>query len=102
MNATFPAQVTSISNIANDRMRRAMNLALAEIFRLEGRATVVAVEVVSERPVLTIDQPIALPGAHYITRSIDGRRSTVWVAQDGGCQIECDSPQPLPAVAGRR
>lgn len=99
MNAAIPC-ITPTLSVGNEQIRRALNLALAQVLRLERQATVLAIEIVGEKPVITIDRPLA--NGHYVTRSVDGRRLTLWVAQEGCCQLECESPQPLPPNLGSR
>lgn len=85
----------------NERIRRGLTLALGELHRLEQLATVVSVDVSGARPVVTLEQPLAAAAGHYITRKSGDRRTTVWVAERNGCQLECESDQPLPMAARR-
>lgn len=85
----------------NERIRRGLTLALGELHRLEQLATVVSVDVSGARPVVTLEQPLAALPGHYITRKSGDRRTTVWVAERNGCQLECEGDQPLPMVARR-
>lgn len=85
----------------NERIRRGLNLALGELYRLEQIAVVVAVDVSGAKPVLTLERPVSVARGHYVTRKAGDRRTTVWVAEHNGCQLECESDQPLPAIVGR-
>lgn len=85
----------------NERIRRGLNLALGELYRLEQIAVVVAVDVSGAKPVLTLERPVSVAQGHYVTRKAGDRRTTVWVAEHNGCQLECESDQPLPAIVGR-
>ncbi|MDC8012265.1 hypothetical protein [Tahibacter soli] len=102
MNLTTNRPAASTANAANARMYAALDLVAAELSRIGNRTTVVAVEIDGERPVLTVERPIDVPGSHYITRNVDGRRLSLWVAEEGGCKLECAATQPVPSYAGRR
>lgn len=90
-----------LDNAGNESIRRGLALAMGELHRLDQLVTVVSVDVSGARPVLTLDQPIAAAQGHYITRKSGDRRTTVWVAERNGCQLECESEQPLPLAARR-
>lgn len=103
MNITTNPEIrrAEASNAGNESIRRGLALAMGELHRLEQLATVVSVDVSGARPVLTLDKPIAAAQGNYITRKCGDRRTTVWVAQHNGCQLECESEQPLPMFARR-
>lgn len=102
MNTAISSPEGALKEPANERIRRGLNLALGELYRLDQLAVVVAIEVSGAKPVLTLERPIAATQGHYVTRKTGDRRVTVWVAEHGGCQLECESDQPLPYAVGRR